>query len=82
VKGRAKFDQREVRWSMEVKGDGQELEITGGAKDYLQRPQVVLNILSDSVNLEKLLALKEKVPRKGGKGGGDRRGRPRYPCLT
>ena len=69
VKGKAKFDQREVHWSMEVKGDGQELRITGGAKDYLQRPQVVLNILSDSVNLEKLLALKEKVPRKGRKGG-------------
>ena len=66
LKGKVDFDKNRVGYNLNVEADKENILFSGEALDYLKAPKITLNIISDKLNLDRLLALKEKLPKPQG----------------
>ena len=66
LKGKVDFDKNRVGYNLNVEAQEEKIRFSGEAVDYSKAPKITLNITSDKLNLDRLLALKEKLPKTQG----------------
>ncbi len=66
LKGKVDFDKERVGYNLNVEAEEEKIQFSGEAVDYSKAPKVTLNITSDKLNVDRLLALKEKLPKRQG----------------
>ncbi len=66
ISGNSKFNQKVVDFSIDLLTDGQRISLTGQARDYLKAPNIRLDVTSEEIDLDKLLAAAASLP--SGKG--------------
>ncbi len=67
ISGNSKFNQQVVDFSVDLLTDGQRVSLTGQARNYLKAPNIKLDITSDEIDLDRLLATAASLPSAKGK---------------
>lgn len=57
VTGKIDFDQNQVSYNIDVKLDKETARLTGGVQNYTQQPDIELNVTSDNLHIDHLLAM-------------------------
>lgn len=71
VFGRSDFDQDRLGYSVDVRLEKEQVRLSGEVKNYAKVPDIRLDVVSDNINIDHLLAVAAGMPaasQKGGKG--------------
>ncbi|MBW2080848.1 MAG: hypothetical protein JRI27_07820, partial [Deltaproteobacteria bacterium] len=71
VFGKSDFDQDRLGYTVDVSLEKEEVRLSGEVKNYAKVPDIRLDVVSDTINIDHLLALAAGLPaasQKGGKG--------------
>lgn len=67
ITGSAKFDNNQAAFDIVTKVDGQSFRLAGDVKNYLKSPDAHIDISSDELDIDKLMALAAVLPASKGK---------------
>ena len=69
VTGKIDFDQNQVSYDIDVKLDKEAARLTGGVQEYIKQPDIELNVTSDNLHIDRLLAMAGELGDKAMKSG-------------
>jgi len=67
VEGKGNFDQNQMEFEVDSQLDTEQANLAGNIKNYAKSPNITLNISSQTLNIDHLLALAAGLPPKTGK---------------
>ncbi|OEU77386.1 MAG: hypothetical protein BA872_03935 [Desulfobacterales bacterium C00003060] len=71
ISGKSDFDQDRLGYTVDVSLEKEQVRLSGEVKNYAKVPDIRLDVISDAINVDHLLALAAGLPeasQKGGKG--------------